>query len=100
MMSILNALHRMVDGISSWFHLARNSEFGWPTLDRRSRRYKREQQSLWEKLKLLILFNPIFDWFDHTSNLRLWLHEKTGESNRFLSALESNDHDWCLTNRT
>lgn len=52
-------------------------EVGWPTIDRRTKQFKREQQPLWKNFKLLILFNPITEWIDKTQVVRLWTHEKS-----------------------
>jgi hypothetical protein len=52
-------------------------EVGWPTIDRRTRRFKREQQPLLKKFKLLVLFNAITEWIDTTHLVRLWTHEKS-----------------------
>lgn len=36
----------------------------------------REQQPLWKKLKLILLFNPLTEWLDTTHAMRLYLHNK------------------------
>jgi len=37
----------------------------------------REQQPLQRKLKLMIIFNPLLEWIDETTQYRRWLHDKT-----------------------
>ncbi|EAS37137.3 phosphatidylserine decarboxylase [Coccidioides immitis RS] len=77
MFSVWALLHSFADWVLGFCKLCQNREVGWQTLDRRSGRYKREQQPLWKKFKLIILFNPLMDWIDSTSIMRLWMHEKT-----------------------
>lgn len=76
-MGLLTFLHTLADKLLSSFRLVQNREVGWQTLDRKTGRFLREQQPLWKKFKLLVLFNPITDWIDTTHAMRLWTHEKT-----------------------
>ncbi|KAJ9484058.1 hypothetical protein VN97_g9325 [Penicillium thymicola] len=45
-------------------------------------RYIREQQPLMEKLKLLLLFNPLTEWLDTTHVVRLYMHREREKSGR------------------
>ncbi|KFG86906.1 hypothetical protein MANI_025576 [Metarhizium anisopliae] len=62
-----------------------NPAFGNDTFDHISRnktrkstgQLEREQQTLWKKLKLLILFNPLTQWIDRTHLMRLYMHEES-----------------------
>lgn len=38
---------------------------------------EREQQPLWKKLKLILLFNPVTQWIDTTHMMRLHIHDKS-----------------------
>lgn len=63
-------------------------EVGWLTVVRKTGEYKREQQPLVEKLRLLILFNPLTEWFDKTNIFRYHLHEKTEPEGTFVYSLQ------------
>jgi len=76
-MQFLENIHRVVDYALALVKLVQNREVGWWTLNRKTGKYEREQQPLFKKLKLLLLFNPITEWIDQTHLLRLWIHEKT-----------------------
>ncbi|KAI8648542.1 Phosphatidylserine decarboxylase [Fusarium keratoplasticum] len=54
-----------------------NREVGWRMIDRRTGRLMREQQPLWWKIKLLLLFNPLTEWINNTQARRLRLRKKT-----------------------
>lgn len=69
-------IHSILDVGLRYVRLMQNREVGWPTVDRKTGKFKREQQTLWKKLKLLLLFNPVTEWIDRTHLLRLWTHEK------------------------
>lgn len=56
--------------------LLQNREVGWLTVVRRTGEFRREQQPILKKLKLLFLFNPLTQWIDRTHLFRLWTHEK------------------------
>ncbi|CAI7645526.1 unnamed protein product [Penicillium palitans] len=45
-------------------------------------RYIREQQPLMEKLKLLLLFNPLTEWLDTTHVVRLYMHREREKPGR------------------
>ena len=51
----------------------------------------REQQPLWKKLKLLLLFNPLTEWLDTTHLMRLYLHHTAVEEGTFSVSLFSRD---------
>ena len=83
MSNLLSYFCSFVHEVLSTFSALKNREVGWLTVDRRTGEFKREQQSLWKKLKLLVLFNSLTEWIDRTQLLRLWTHEKNisiGES--------------------
>ncbi len=79
-MGLLNYLHRLFDYFLSCCKLVQNREVGWLTVDRKVRTlhcstvsgkaycvvqtglYKREQQPIFKKLKLALLFNPLTEW--------------------------------------
>lgn len=44
------------------------------TYRRQTGKHMREQQPLWKKFKLLLLFNPLTEWLDTTHLMRLYLH--------------------------
>merc|ERR1712098_1019951 len=76
-MQLLKNIHSIIDYALALLKLVQNREVGWRTLNRKTGKYEREQQPLFKKLKLLLLFNPITEWIDRTHLLRLWIHEKT-----------------------
>ena len=76
MMDLLGQIHRLLNACLGYLNLLQNREIGWLTVDRKTGAYKREQQPIWKKLKLLLLFNPFTEWIDRTHLLRLWTHEK------------------------
>jgi phosphatidylserine decarboxylase len=73
-------MHHAIDYALSFVKLVQNREVGWMTVDRKTGKYKREQQPLLKKLELLFLFNPLTEWIDQTHLLRLWIHDKTIEA--------------------
>ncbi|CAH0042579.1 unnamed protein product [Clonostachys rhizophaga] len=68
-------LHGAVDKVMSWVHP--NAHWGWVSCDRKTGRLEREKQSLWRKIKLLLLFNPLTEWVDTTQAMRLYTHNRT-----------------------
>jgi len=74
--AILAYLHYWANYGLALCKMAKNREIGWVTIDRKTGEYKREQQPLMKKLKLLILFNPLMEWVDTTRWFRHYLHEK------------------------
>lgn len=76
-MFITDWIHSALDYALSTLKLVQNREVGWMTLDRKTGRYKREQQPIIKKLKLLFLFNRLVEWIDRTHLMRLWIHDKT-----------------------
>ncbi|KAL4867074.1 hypothetical protein BDV12DRAFT_171918 [Aspergillus spectabilis] len=73
-MGIIGFLHAAVDYLLSWGKLIQNREVGWLTIHRKTGEYVREQQPLWKKLKLILLFNPLTTWLDTTHAMRLYMH--------------------------
>ncbi|KAL4904477.1 hypothetical protein BDW74DRAFT_31246 [Aspergillus multicolor] len=73
-MGVIGILHAAVDWLLGWAKLVQNREIGWLTIDRKTGKYKREQQPIWKKLKLLLLFNPLTTWLDTTHAMRLYMH--------------------------
>ncbi|KAL3477669.1 phosphatidylserine decarboxylase-domain-containing protein [Aspergillus californicus] len=73
-MDIVGFLHGVVDYLLSWVKLIQNREIGWLTINRKTGQYMREQQPLWKKCKLLLLFNPLTTWLDTTHAMRLYMH--------------------------
>lgn len=69
-------IHSLLDWVLTWLSLIQQRQVGWQTFDRKSGEFKREQQPLLKKLKLLLLFNPLMEWLDQTHLIRLWTHEK------------------------
>ena len=43
-----------------------------------------EQQPLFKKLKLLLLFNLLTEWVDITHAIRLYIHDKSLQKDRFI----------------
>lgn len=80
MFSLWALLHSFADWLLGFCKLCQNREVGWQTLDRRTGKFKREQQPLLKKLKLIILFNPLMDWLDRTAAMRLLIHDQTIEA--------------------
>ncbi|KXG48109.1 Phosphatidylserine decarboxylase-related protein [Penicillium griseofulvum] len=76
MLGIASFIHRALNAALHFLKLVQNREVGWQTVDRKTGTYIREQQTIWKKLKLLLLFNPVTEWIDRTHLLRLWTHEK------------------------
>lgn len=83
-MGLIDAIHGIVDRVLALVKLVQNREVGWPTVDRKSGAYRREQQPIYKKLKLLFLFSPLMEWIDRTHLLRLWIHDKTIEAGKLL----------------
>lgn len=88
-MRLLNYLHSLLNAILSYFKIIQTREVGWITIDRRTGQFKREQQSLWKKFKLLLLFNPVTEWIDRTHWMRLWTHEKSFAAGKKQSKAQS-----------
>ncbi|KAL4915652.1 phosphatidylserine decarboxylase-domain-containing protein [Aspergillus aurantiobrunneus] len=73
-MGITAFFHAVADHLLTWVKLIQNREIGWLTINRKTGKYMREQQPLWKKLKLLLLFNPLTTWLDTTHAMRLYMH--------------------------
>ncbi|KAK0755599.1 hypothetical protein N5P37_011841 [Trichoderma harzianum] len=76
-MTILGYIHAIADYLLSWVKLEQNAEIGWRSFNRKTGKLEREQQTLWKKLKLLVLFNPLMEWIDRTHLMRLYMHEES-----------------------
>jgi len=76
-MTILGHIHAIADYLLSWVKLEQNAEIGWRSFNRKTGKLEREQQTLWKKLKLLVLFNPLMEWIDRTHLMRLYMHEES-----------------------
>jgi len=74
---LIRYIHIVLDRALRLIKLVQNREVGWRTVDRKTGRYEREQQPIYKKLKLLLLFNPLTDWLDRTHLMRLWVYDKT-----------------------
>lgn len=75
-MWIYDYIHQLFNTGLRYLKLLEDRQVGWLTLDRKTGKFKREQQPLWKKFKLLLLFNPVTEWIDRTHVLRLWTHKK------------------------
>ncbi|KAF3219467.1 hypothetical protein TWF679_010935 [Orbilia oligospora] len=64
---ILGYVSTILDEFMGYCKLIQNREVGWPTVDRKTGELKREQQPIWKKIKLILLFNPIAEWSQHFS---------------------------------
>lgn len=73
---IRGCVHWLLDSALGYMQLLQNREVGWLTVVRRTGEFRREQQPILKKLKLLFLFNPLTQWIDRTHLFRLWTHEK------------------------
>jgi phosphatidylserine decarboxylase len=60
--------------------MIRHRYVGWLTVDRKTGEFKREQQPLSRKIRMLLLFNPLTEWIDETAGFRKYLHDKTVDS--------------------
>ncbi|KAF8473437.1 phosphatidylserine decarboxylase-domain-containing protein [Kalaharituber pfeilii] len=85
-MGLVAYIHGWVDFFLSWGKLVQNREIGWLTVDRKTGKFMREQQPLWKKIKLLLLFNPLLEWIDRTKLLRFVLHEKATHAGKVESS--------------
>lgn len=81
-MWLLRKVHAICDAALCYLKLIERRQVGWVTWDRKSGNYIREQQTLWKKIKLLLLFNPLTEWVDQTHALRLWTHKKNIQAGR------------------
>jgi phosphatidylserine decarboxylase len=65
-MSPITFVHDIINRALEFVKLVQNREIGWQTVDRKTGQYKREQQPILKKLKLLFLFSPVMTWLDQT----------------------------------
>lgn len=70
-------MHQFLDYLFSICKLVQNKEVGWRMIDRKTGKHMREQQPLWWKLKLFLLFNPWTEWINNTQARRRRLRKKT-----------------------
>ncbi|RAL14151.1 putative phosphatidylserine decarboxylase [Aspergillus homomorphus CBS 101889] len=75
-MGILDFLHKIADDLLARVKMVQNRQVGWLTIDRKTGQLLREQQPLWKKMKLLLLFNPLTEWLDTTHLMRLYMHRE------------------------
>lgn len=87
MEALLNHAHRLLDSALGLMKLVQEREVGWLTVVRRTGEYKREQQPLMKKIKLLLLFNPLTEWIDRTYLFRLFTHERNLYAGMFVTWL-------------
>lgn len=87
MEALLNYAHRLLDSALGLMKLVQEREVGWLTVVRRTGEYKREQQPLMKKIKLLLLFNPLTEWIDRTYLFRLFTHERNLYAGMFVTWL-------------
>jgi phosphatidylserine decarboxylase len=76
-MQFLQYIRHVADYCLALAKLVQNREVGWRTVNQKTGKYEREQQPLFKKLKLFLLFNRFTERIDQTHLLRLWIHEKT-----------------------
>ncbi|KAJ9616179.1 phosphatidylserine decarboxylase [Exophiala oligosperma] len=75
--AIVSYVHFLLDSALATVKLVQNREVGWKTLNRKTGLYVREQQPIYKKIKLWLLFSRPMEWLDRTWLLRYWMHEKT-----------------------
>ncbi|KAK5441457.1 hypothetical protein LTS15_011223 [Exophiala xenobiotica] len=76
-MALTDYIHQVLDYCLSTVKLVQNRQIGWRTVNRKNGQPGREQQPIYKKLKLLILFSRFVEWVDTTKAMRLWIHEKS-----------------------
>jgi len=72
----METLHYYADQALGACKMVQHRQVGWLTVNRKTGEVIREQQPLVEKLRLLVLFNPIVEWVDTANFLRSWLHKR------------------------
>jgi len=82
-------LHYYADQALATAKMVQNSQVGWLTVDRKTGEMMREQQPLGEKIRMLILFNPLVEWVDRTNVFRWWLHKQNNMAYKKESKPES-----------
>ena len=87
MEALLTYAHWLLDSALGFTKLVQEREVRWLTVVRRTGEYKREQQPLMNKIKLLLLFNPLTEWIDRTHLFRLFTHERNLYAGMFLTWL-------------
>lgn len=73
---VFEYIHQLLNTSLRYLKLIEDRQVGWLTFDRKTHAFKREQQPLCKKIKLLLLFNPVTEWIDRTHLLRLWTHKR------------------------
>ncbi|PYH42900.1 putative phosphatidylserine decarboxylase [Aspergillus saccharolyticus JOP 1030-1] len=81
-MGLLDFLHQIADDLLARVKMIQNRQVGWLTIDRKTGQLIREQQPLWKKVKLLLLFNPLTEWLDTTHLMRLYMHREAVKEGR------------------
>ncbi|KAB8076563.1 phosphatidylserine decarboxylase-domain-containing protein [Aspergillus leporis] len=76
MAGILDFVQKIINTAIAFIQQIQGRHVGWLTFNRKTGDFTREQQPLFKKLKLLLLFNPLTEWIDRTHLLRLWTHER------------------------
>jgi hypothetical protein len=89
-MALTDYIHQVLDYCLSTVKLVQNRQIGWRTVNRKNGQPGREQQPIYKKLKLLILFSRFMEWVDTTKAMRLWIHEKSIKEGGFPAAAPSN----------
>jgi phosphatidylserine decarboxylase precursor len=62
-----------------WFNLIAHHEVGWKSLVRKTGKMTHEQEPVTKKIKLLLIFSPLFEWLDTTHAVRRYLHSSNQE---------------------
>ncbi|ETN46482.1 phosphatidylserine decarboxylase [Cyphellophora europaea CBS 101466] len=79
---VIDVIHQAADWLLTTVKLVQNREVGWQTLDRKTGIFKREQQPIYKKVKLWLLFSRPLEWIDRTQLMRKWIHDKSIEAGR------------------
>lgn len=74
--AIRDYVHWILDSALGYMKLLQSREVGWLTVVRKTGKFKREQQPILKKIKLLLLFNPLTEWVDRTHLFRLLTHDQ------------------------
>lgn len=101
-MALTDYIHQVLDYCLSTVKLVQNRQIGWRTVNRKNGQPGREQQPIFKKLKLQILFSRFVEWVDTTKAMRLWIHEKSIKEGGFPAAASLRpaiDADWWQAKR-
>lgn len=72
-----------------WYHNILTSHVGHPCIIRSTGKVVREQMPLTKRLKLWILFSPLFEWIDRLHIFRWYLHREADISGAYETSSES-----------